>query len=144
VEKQTVLDRKLPYDRDVRGCCLRAVSLWKKIPIILVNKAVDEKKRKGSEEEVKNLGLPTYKNIFFLSVTPFFQLFFLCPPPMYVTGMTGKTCTCNEWPLTGSFLKENIFFVTDQTPLPYPTRVSPPSFDTGTRNGVLCGSQQSQ
>jgi hypothetical protein len=74
VEKQTVLDRKLPYDRDVRGCCLRAVSLWKKIPIILVNKAVDEKKRKGSEEEVKNLGLPTYKNIFFFVSDPIFPI----------------------------------------------------------------------
>jgi hypothetical protein len=33
----------------------------------------------------------------------------------------------------------NWFFITDQTPCPYP-----PSFDTGARNGVLCGSRQCQ
>jgi hypothetical protein len=45
-----------------------------------------------------------------------------------LTGMTGISLQM-KWPQTsqsyGSFLKENNFFVTDQTPWPYPTRSLP-------------------
>jgi hypothetical protein len=49
-----------------------------------------------------------------------------------LTGMTGSSLHM-QWPLTsqlqGSFLKENnCFFVTDQTPYPFPTRSLPAQF----------------
>jgi hypothetical protein len=50
----------------------------------------------------------------------FFRLFFLDPPPFF-TGWQASPCTCNGlWLLScmAVFLKENNFFVTDQTPRP--------------------------
>jgi hypothetical protein len=99
---------------------------------------------------------PGYK-VFFFGQRPLVPLLLLGPPffpiilfgsTTLLTGMTGISLHM-QWPLTsqlhGSVSQRErlVFLLRIKLQALIRLQVSPPSFDTGARNGIMCGSQLS-